>query len=116
MKSLILSIVSFNHLPIFGSILGSIVLFFGLITERINAKKAAYILFILSSLGAGVAYFAQGATGVPAKNIQGVVEATIKVQEEFSSFTFISLTILGLAFILGLLLRYNSSFLTRSAD
>uniref|UniRef100_UPI0040490F08 hypothetical protein n=1 Tax=Flavobacterium sp. TaxID=239 RepID=UPI0040490F08 len=39
-----------THLPIFGSILGGVVLAFGLSSKSDDTKIAAYILFIISSV------------------------------------------------------------------
>ncbi len=45
-----------THLPIFGSILGAIVLAQGIWTKTEQTKVAAYYLFILAAIGAGIAY------------------------------------------------------------
>ena len=45
-----------THLPIFGSLLGGIVLVHGLLTKTKQTLIAAYILLIISTLGAGIAY------------------------------------------------------------
>ena len=44
-----------THLPIFGSILGGLVLAHGLWTKSNQTKIAAYNLFIISAIGAGIA-------------------------------------------------------------
>ncbi|MGE5943670.1 MAG: hypothetical protein ACM31G_04950 [Flavobacteriales bacterium] len=46
-----------THLPIFGSILGGLVLAYGLWTKSNDTKIAAYGLFIISSISVGIAYF-----------------------------------------------------------
>lgn len=46
--------LSINHLPIFGSILGGLVLAYGLWTKSNQTKIAAYYLLIISSIGAGI--------------------------------------------------------------
>ena len=102
-----------THLPIFGSILGGLVLFCGLWTKSSETKIAAYLLFILSAMGAGIAYLTGEAAEETVENIQGVVEATIKTHEEFALFALISLVILGVASILGLILTIKKSPLTR---
>lgn len=45
-----------THLPIYGSILGGFVLAYGLWTKSNNTIIAAYLLFIISAVGAGIAY------------------------------------------------------------
>jgi uncharacterized membrane protein len=104
-----------NHLPIFGSILGGLVLAYGLWTKSNDTKIAAYFLFIISAIGAGVAYFTGEAAEESVEHLQGVVEATITTHEDFALFALISLIILGLASIIGLFLALRKSPLTRTS-
>lgn len=104
-----------NHLPIIGSILGALVLAHGLWTKSNQTKIAAYNLFIISAIGAVIAYFTGEGAEESVENIQGVVEATIKTHEEFALFALISLIILGVASILGLYLTIRKSSNTRTA-
>jgi uncharacterized membrane protein len=100
-----------THLPIFGSILGGLVLAYGLWAKSDSTKCAAYYLFIISSIGSVVAYLTGEAAEETVENIQGVAEASIKQHEEFAMFALISLIILGLASILGLFLTLRKSTL-----
>ncbi len=103
-----------THLPIFGSILGGLVLLHGIGTKSIQTQIAAYYVFVLSSIGAGIAYFTGEGAEESVEDLQGVVEATIKTHEEFALFALISLTILGVASMAGLFLTYKKSPLTRT--
>ncbi len=103
-----------THLPIFGSILGGLVLAHGLWTKSNQTNIAAYNLFIISAIGAIIAYLTGEAAEETVENIQGVVEDTIKTHEEFALFALISLIILGVASILGLFLTIKKSPLTRT--
>jgi len=103
-----------THLPIFGSILGGLVLAHGLWTNSNQTKIAAYNLFIISAIGAVVAYLTGEGAEETVENMQGVVEATIKTHEEFAVFALISLIILGLASIIGLFLTLRKTPLTRA--
>lgn len=103
-----------THLPIFGSILGGLVLAYGLWSKSSDTKIAAYFLFIISSIGAGISYLTGEAAEETVENIQGVVEANIKTHEEFALFALISLIILGVASIFGLFLTFRKSPLTRT--
>lgn len=98
-----------THLPIFGSILGGLVLAHGLWTKSNQTKMAAYNLFIISSIGAGIAYLTGEAAEERVENIQGVVEATIKQHEEFALFALVSLIVLGVGSIIGLFLTLRKS-------
>lgn len=103
-----------THLPIFGSILGGLVLAHGLWTNSNQTKIAAYNLFIISAIGAGIAYLTGEAAEETVENIQGVLEATIKQHEEFALFALISLIILGLTSIVGLFITLKNLPLTRT--
>ncbi|MBK8451354.1 MAG: hypothetical protein IPL42_15595 [Saprospiraceae bacterium] len=102
-----------THLPIFGSILGGFVLAHGIWTKSNQTKIAAYNLFIVSSIGAGIAYLTGEAAEETVENLQGVVETTIGQHEDFALFALISLIVLGLSSILGLYLTLKESLLTR---
>ena len=103
-----------THLPIFGSILGGLVIAQGLWTGSNQTKIAAYSIFIISSIGAVIAYVTGEAAEETVENMQGVVEATIKQHEEFALFALISLIILGVTSIVGLFLTLRKSPLTRT--
>jgi hypothetical protein len=75
-----------THLPIFGSILGVIVLAYGLWTKSNDTKIASYLLFMISSIGAGIAYLTGEAAEETVEHIQGIVESNIKTHEEFALF------------------------------
>ncbi len=102
-----------THLPIFGSILGGLVLAQGILSKSYRTKIAAYNLFIISSIGAGIAYFTGEGAEDSVENIQGVIEATIKQHEEFALYALISLIILGLTSIVGLFLTIRKSRWTK---
>ena len=91
-----------NHLPIFGSILGAFVLIHGLWTKSNSTKSASYNIFIISSIGAGIAYATGEGAEESVENIQSVLDSTIEQHEEFALFALIALIILGVVSILGL--------------
>lgn len=103
-----------THLPIFGSILGGLVLAQSLWTKSNLTKIAAYNIFIISAIGAGIAYLTGEAAEETVENIQGVSEAIIEQHEEFALFALISLIILGVASILGLFLTLRKSQMTKA--
>lgn len=105
-----------THLPIFGSILGALVLLHGIGTKSNQTIIAAYYIFVLSAIGAGIAYFTGEAAEETVENLQGVLESTIKTHEEFALYALISLIILGVSSILGLFLTFtNSTFIKTTA-
>lgn len=90
-----------THLPIFGSIFGALVLFHGIGMRSNQTIIAAYYIFIISSIGAGIAFFTGEGAEESVGKLQGVVETTIKQHKDSALFTLISLIGLGLASIFG---------------
>jgi uncharacterized membrane protein len=103
-----------THLPIFGSILGGLVLAHGLWTRSNQTNIAAYYLFILSSIGAGIAYLTGEGAEESVEELPSVIEAAIKQHEEFALFALIALIILGVASVLGLYLTLRKSTHSRT--
>ncbi len=104
-----------THLPIFGSILGGLVLAHGLWTKSNQTKIAAYNIFIISAIGAGVAYLTGEAAEDTVENIQGIAKNMIDEHEDFAVFALVSSIILGVASIGGLFLTLRKSALTSTA-
>ena len=103
-----------THLPIFGSILGAVVLTYGLWTKSNHTKIAAYTVFIISSIGAGIAYLTGEAAEEKVEDIQGVAKKMIEEHEEFALIALVSLIILGLASIVGLFLTLRKPPLAKT--
>ena len=103
-----------THLPIFGSILGGLVLTHGIYAKSNPTKIAAYNLFIISALGAGIAYLTGEAAEETVENIQGIAKNMIEEHEEFAVISLVSLIILGVASILGLFFTLRKSSLAPS--
>jgi surface polysaccharide O-acyltransferase-like enzyme len=102
-----------NHLPIFGSILGALVLAHGLWTSSHQTKIAAYYLFIIAAIGACVAYFTGEGAEEAVGKLPGVVEATIKHHEQIAIYALVALIILGLTAIGGLIITMRKMGMTR---
>lgn len=104
-----------THLPIFGSILGGLVLAHGLWTKSSQTKIAAYNLFILSAIGATIAYFTGEGAEESIENIQGVATNMIEEHEESALVALISLIALGVASIGALFITLKNSDFTKNA-
>jgi uncharacterized membrane protein len=91
-----------THLPIYGTILGTVVLVIGMITRSRETKLAAYILLLISSVGGFVAY----TTGEPAEetveHIAGISENLIEEHEEFASVAIVFLGVMAVLSFAGL--------------
>ena len=101
-----------THLPIFGSIIGALILGYALWTKSNQTKNAAYLVFIISSIGAGIGYLTGEGAEEAVENIQGVIENSIKIHEDAALYALISLIVLGAMSIVALVIsRYKTSLI-----
>ena len=104
-----------THLPVFGSILGALVLVYALWSKSDHTKAAAYLLFIISGIGAGIAYLTGEGAEEAVEDLQGVSENMIKQHEVFAMYALVALIVLGITSLIALFLTYKKSKFTRSA-
>lgn len=101
-----------THLPVFGSILGALVLSYGLWTKSNQTKNAAYFVFIASAIGAGIAYFTGEGAEDTVEKIQGVSENMIELHEDAAIYALISLIALGGMSVFALVIsRFKTSLI-----
>ncbi|MBL0310617.1 MAG: hypothetical protein IPP77_13385 [Bacteroidetes bacterium] len=98
-----------NHLPVFGSILGGLVLAHGLWTKNNQTKVAAYYVLIISSIGAVIAYLTGEAAEEAVENIQGISKTMLDQHEDAAVFALVALIVLGVASLIGLFLTIKKS-------
>ncbi len=103
-----------NHLPIIGSMLGALVLAHGLYAKSDTTKIAAYSIFVLSSIGAVIAYLTGEGAEEEVEGFPGVLESTIEAHEEFAIYTLITLIILGIAGMAGTFLTLRKPELIKN--
>lgn len=103
-----------THLPIFGSILGGFVLAHGLFSKTHQTKIAAYYIFIIAAIGAGIAYLTGESAEEMVENIQGVAINMKEEHEDFALYALISLITLGAAAIVALFFTFKKSGLTKT--
>lgn len=103
-----------NHLPVFGSILGAIVLANALWTKSYQTKIAAYNLFIVSAIGAAIAYATGEAAADVVVKIPNILTENIEHHENFALVSLVSSIILGTVSVVGLYLTIIQSSLTRT--
>ena len=105
-----------THLPVFGSILGAFVLGYGLWAKSNQTKNAAYFIFIISSIGAAIAYLTGEGAEEAVEDIQGVTENLIKVHEDAAMYALISLIVLGVLSLIALAVgRFKTSWIKSTA-
>lgn len=98
-----------THLPIFGSFLGALVLLHGLYSKSNATITAAYNVFILAAIGAGIAYFTGEAAEESVEHLQGISKRLIHEHEEAALVSLIGLIVLGVAALVGLFLNISKA-------
>lgn len=103
-----------THLPIFGSILGGLVLAHGIWTKSDQTKIAAYNVLVISSIGAAIAYLTGEGAEEAVEDIQGVAKNMIEQHEDFAMFALIGLITVGVTSIISLYLTIKKSLLANT--
>lgn len=91
-----------THLPIFGSLLGTLVLGYGMWKKSDTTQLASYYLLVISALGAGVAYLTGEGAEERVEDIQGVSENVIEQHTDFAVYSLIALIIVGVFSLIGI--------------
>jgi uncharacterized membrane protein len=94
-----------THLPIFGSILGGIVLLLGILCKNTGTRSAAYVLLIIAAIGATISYLTGESAEHTVKNIQGIAKDAVEEHEESALLSLIMLIASGVLSLGGLLLN-----------
>jgi len=92
-----------THLSIFGSILGALVLVYGMITKSQQTRMAAFLLFIVTSLSAFINDYTGGAASRTVRQIAGISREAVKEHHEAAQFGLLSLYILGGATLIAII-------------
>lgn len=98
-----------THLPIFGSLLGALVLAHGLMTKTAQTNVAGYYVLVLSAIGAGISYITGEETEESVENLPGVLESIMEEHEEFALFALIGLCALGVLALIGIYATFKAS-------
>jgi uncharacterized membrane protein len=103
-----------THLPIFGSILGGVVLLHGIWTKNNMTLIAAYNVLIISAFGAGIAYGTGEGAEETVEHISGISKNLIEEHAGSALISLIALIIVGVISLLGLFVTLRGSALTRT--
>lgn len=101
-----------THLPVFGSIIGALVLGYGLWTKSNQTKHASYFIFIISAIGAGIAYLTGEGAEEAVEKIKTVSENMIGLHEDAALYALVSLIALGVMSVIALIAgRFKSTLI-----
>jgi uncharacterized membrane protein len=98
-----------THLPIFGSLLGTLVLGYGMWKKSNTTMLASYYLLLISTLGAVIAYLTGEAAEETVENIQGVSENAIEQHADFAVYALVALITVGIASLIGVYFKITKS-------
>lgn len=102
-----------THLPVFGSVLGALVLMYALFARSIPTKNAAYLLFVVSAIGAAVAYATGEGAEEAVEKMPGVAEQAIELHEDAAMASLIALIALGAFAVIALFLNARKTSFSR---
>lgn len=103
-----------THLPIFGTILGTLVLVQGILTKSNMTLIAAYNVLIISAIGAGIAYATGEGAEETVEHIQGISESIIEEHSDSALFSLIGLIVVGVISAVGLVITLLKFSFTKS--
>lgn len=98
-----------THLPVFGSLFGTLVLGYGIWKKSDTTMLASYYLLIISAIGAVIAYITGEAAEETVENIQGVSENIIEQHADFALYALIALIAVGLASFIGVYFKITKN-------
>lgn len=84
-----------THLPIFGVFFGLFVLAYGMFAKSVHTQITAYLIFIISTIGACIAYYTGESAEEVVEKMKDVSETAIKHHESFAIYALVSLIVLG---------------------
>jgi uncharacterized membrane protein len=100
-----------THLPIIGSILGGLVLAYGIWSKSDQTMIASYNVLIISSIGGVIAYLTGEEAEEAVEDIQGVAKNMIDQHEDFAVFALVGIIVVGIVSMAGLYLTIKKSSL-----
>lgn len=98
-----------NHLPVFGSFLGIVVLSFALWRKSKDVRLAAYLVFIIAAGGGLIANYTGDAAKETVKHIDGIDKDSLHEHEQAADFAVIALSAIGLLSLVALYLEKKNS-------
>ncbi|HEY0666771.1 MAG TPA: DUF2231 domain-containing protein [Sphingobacteriaceae bacterium] len=104
-----------THLPIFGSVLGALVLIIGIATGSRSTLNAAYVVLLISAIGGMIAYSTGESAEETVEHLPGVSRGIIEAHEEVAKITVVTTILMGVFSALALLTRNsNKNFIAKT--
>jgi hypothetical protein len=103
----------FNHFPIIGSIIGFLVLIWGLLSKNDIIKQTALGIFMFSAIMTIPAYVSGDGAAEVVKNLAGVKADIIDQHEDLAAVAMILIQVLGVLSLASFYFMINKHFITR---
>lgn len=94
-----------THLPIFGVLLGMLVLIYGLYTDSHQTLLASYLVLSIACLGGLIAYLTGESAEETVEQIRGISKSMVESHEESAEWSIIGLGILAIIDLFALILN-----------
>lgn len=91
-----------THLPIFGSLLATVVLGYALWKKSDTTIMASYYMLIIAALGAVIAYLTGEGAEETVEDLQGVSENVIEQHADFALFALVALIAVAITSLIGI--------------
>lgn len=91
-----------NHLPVFGSLMGLIVLIYGIVSKSDQVRIAAYLVLIVSAIGGTIAYFTGDNAAETIRDLPDVSKDMIETHANAAFFALIAFALVGVVSLLAI--------------
>lgn len=97
-----------THFPIIGTLLGSLILLYGILSKNTSIQKLSMLLLLAMALVAIPVYLTGEGAEETVEKISGVSEQTIKAHEEMAEKAIVFMAILGVLTLVNLFVLIRS--------
>lgn len=102
--------LALNHMPLFLSLFGGILLIIGMIKKNASFKSLSLYLLVAAALFTAPVYLTGEGTEEMVEHLPGVNESAIEEHEDMAKITMIIIAITGVISLIGLFLQKNVRF------
>lgn len=99
--------LAITHLPLFASFSGILILLYGIKTKSNHTQLAAFGIFIISAIGACIAYATGEGAEEKVEDIPGIIKSVIDRHEDSAIFTLLSFILTGIVSIAAAFLNFK---------
>jgi len=102
--------LALNHVPLFLSLLGGVLLIVGMVKKNIPFKSLSLYLLVAAAVFTVPVFFTGDGTEELVEHLPGVNESAIEKHEDMAKITMVIISITGVISLIGLLLQKKARF------